>query len=231
MHALVDGGATDGQRPAPVATEAERRALGIGVLDLDVVVRDTELIGHQLRQGRFMTLAMRQRPCRDRHFASEIDTNVGALPESSAPALAAETDPLRRRDTTNLDVRRQADAEEFACAAVAALLLLCLELIVAGDLQRLVERRLVVAAVIWQHADAGVVGEIRGLYEIAPSHVSRVKPGSVSDEVTHPFDDEGGLRTSRPTIGVDHGGVRVDPFDVDVDVRDLIATGNHATVE
>ena len=32
-------------------------------------------------------------------------------------------------------------------------------------------------------------------------------------------------------VGVDHGGVGVDPFDIDVDVRDLVAAGHHPPVE
>ncbi len=98
-------------------------------------------------------------------------------------------------------------------------------------LQGFVERRRVVAAVVRQHAEPRVVGEILGLDEVAPSHLGRIDPGGVRNQIAGALDDKRRLRPARAPVGVDHGRVGVDPFHIDVDVRDLVAAGHHPPVE
>ena len=97
-----------------VRAVAERRALRVRVLDDDVLHRDAELVGDDLRVGRLVALALRLGAHRDDDLAGQVDLDVGRLPHRRAPALADRADPLRGRDAADLDVGRQADAEELA---------------------------------------------------------------------------------------------------------------------
>ena len=102
---------------------------------------------------------------------------------------------------------------------------------VADHLERLVERRLVVAAVVRQHADAGVVGEIVRLDEVLAPHLGRIDPDLARDQIDDALDHEGRLGPARAAVGVDHRRVGVDAVHVDEDVGDLVHTRDHAPVE
>src|SRR5207237_4724808 len=90
------------------------------------------------------------------------------------PALAARSDPRRRRDAADLDVAREADAE--VAAALARHLLLGAQAAVVDEVERAVERRFVVARVVREPAqDARVVRERVLGDEVLPPHLRGVE--------------------------------------------------------
>ena len=97
----------------------------------------------------------------------------------------------------------------FLVAVFGTSLLFGAQLRVIDQLQRLVERGLVVAAVVRQHADTGVVRKIVGLDEVLAPHLGRIDPGGGRDQIADPLDHIGGFRTTGAPIGVDHRGVGV----------------------
>ena len=75
-------------------------------------------------------------------LARQVDADVGRFPHGRAPALADGADPLGRGDAADLDVGREAEAEELA--AGLGLGLLGRQVLVADRGQGHVHRRLVV---------------------------------------------------------------------------------------
>src|SRR5205085_9065893 len=135
---------------AAVGAVAEGRAGGVAVLDDDVVVGYAQRVGHDLREGRLQALAVRQRAASDDDLAGQVDPHVRAFPQPGPPALARQADPGARRDAADLDVA--ADAQAQVAALFARLGLLFAEVLIIDHRERAVERRLVVAAVVGQHA-------------------------------------------------------------------------------
>src|SRR5688572_18833614 len=116
-----------------------------------------------------MPLAMRQRAGGNDHLASEMDPDIGALPEAGAPALSGQSDPLGRGNAADFNVGRQSHTQQLGVVTVAPGLLFCPQFRVAGGLECAVERYFVVAGVVREHAEAVVEGKIVGLNEIATS--------------------------------------------------------------
>jgi hypothetical protein len=125
-----------------------------------------------------------------------------------------------RPEAADLEVRRDADAEQLAL--LPRLLLLGAELLVADDLERLGERLLVVAAVEHQ-AGRRRVGELLLLDEVLPPDLDRVHAELGRDLVHHPLGDERGLGAARAAVGVGRHLVREDADLLEAEVRDLVA--------
>src|SRR5204863_7121920 len=158
LQRVVDGDGADGGAAAAVGAVAEGRAERVAVLDGDVVESDAELVGHDLRHRRLVPLPERLAAGRDDDLAGQVHAYVGALPEAGTPALAGGSDPRRWRDTADLDVAREADAE--IAALLARLRLVAPEAVVVDELECPVERALVLAAVVGEAGeDARVVRE------------------------------------------------------------------------
>src|SRR6185312_9487739 len=121
-----------------------------------------------------MPLSVRLRSSRHHDLAGQVDLDVGALPEPGTPAFALETNPLRWSYATDLDVRRQADTEQFARTAVDPSLLLLTQLAITDRLERSIQRRLVVPAVVREHPDTVVVREVLGLDEVSAANIGRI---------------------------------------------------------
>src|SRR4051794_19318966 len=98
---------------------------------------------------------MREQARRRDDLPGQVNPDVRALPQARAPAFAERADPLRRRHAAELDVRREAHAEVAALGARGLLLLP--EAGVVHELERAVQRLLVVAGVVAEAVqDAGV---------------------------------------------------------------------------
>ena len=177
---------------------------------LDVVDGDAELVGHEHRPGRVVTLPMRRRPGADDRLAVRPDLDGAVLTLGDAVG--------------DLDVARQADAELTVPAGGAALPLVGPQLVVAGHLEGEVEGSLVVAAVV-VGPGRGRVGEGVGSDEVLPPDLCRIHAdlGGVAVE-----DALEGRRRFRPPgapvgnrrhgVGDDGVAVALGPGDV-VDAR------------
>ncbi len=175
-----------------------------------------ELVGDHLGVGRLVALALRLGADRGDDLAGQVDLDVGRFPHRGAPAFADRADPFRRRDAADLDVGRQADAEELA--ARLGFGLPGRHVLVADGRQRLVHRRLVIARVDEDllAVDGGpepgrvVIGELVGRDEVPAPDLGRVHPDLGGEQVHRPLDDVGRLRPAGAAIGVDEGRVGVD---------------------
>ena len=104
LHALVDRRAADGQRAASVGAKPKGVPL---VSECSISMSsygDPQLVCDELGERRLVPLSVGQRAGRHRDFAGQIDPDLGTLPESSAPALTAQSDPLRGRDAADFGV-------------------------------------------------------------------------------------------------------------------------------
>ena len=98
-----------------------------------------------------MALAMAVRAGEHLDGAGRVDAHLGRFPQADAGAERA--DRLRGSDAAGFDIAREADAPQLAAAG--ALLLALPEVLVVGNLQRLVERGGIVAGVVG-HDDRGL---------------------------------------------------------------------------
>ena len=143
LWSLDRGGHPDRRCARAVRAVAERRALGVRVLDDDVLHRDAQLVRDDLRVRRLVALALRLGAHGDDRLPGQVHLDVGRFPHRRAPAFADRADPLGWRDAAHLDVGREAGAQELA--AGLGLRLGGGQRAVAGHLERLVEGGLVVA--------------------------------------------------------------------------------------
>src|SRR5262249_8121901 len=135
-------GAGDGRRPAAVRAETVRRLVGVAVAHLDVFGWDAELLRNDLRERRFVPLALRLRADRDDSLAGRMDAEVGAVVHGETEDVHV----LARPSADAFGEERDADAHQLAARAL--LELLAPEVLVAGDVHRDLHRLVVVAGVV-----------------------------------------------------------------------------------
>ena len=80
--------------------------------DRDLADRNTQPLGDQLREGRFVTLAVAVRTREDFNGADRIDADLGGFPQADAGAQTA--DRFGGSDAAGLDVAGEADATQLA---------------------------------------------------------------------------------------------------------------------
>ena len=104
------------------------------------------------------------------------------------------------------------------------------QLLVIGDLQRHIQRFLVIAAVVDQPRRSGI-GEIVGLREIFPAHLHRIFLQLRRHQIHHPFDQVSGFRPARAPIGVGGHFVGEDAGDLHARGGNFVTTGHHQAGE
>src|SRR5207248_11477706 len=154
LHAEVDGGPAYGAAAAAVRAHPERNLTGVAVDDLDVFHRQTQLVGRDLRERRLVPLPVRVRSGEDGHLSRRVHAYGRALVEARLRSERA--GDLRRRQTAGLDIRGETNAQ--VAPHLAQPVLLPPKRAVVEHLQRLVERRFVVAAVV-EEGDRRLVRE------------------------------------------------------------------------
>ena len=175
-------------------------AAGVAVDDVDVLDRDAEAVGDDLRERRLVALAVAVRAGEHRHAAGRMHAHFARLEQPGARAERARD--VRRRDAAGLDVRRVADAAQLA--ALRGLRLARRETGDVGQLHRLVQRRVVVAGVVEQR-DRRLVRE--GADEVAPADLVLVDVQLARRGLDQALDDVGRLGPARAAIRVDRRGV------------------------
>ena len=170
LVAGVDHGlAADRQRARAVGAHADRGLVGVAVDDVDVLVGHAQLLGDHLRQGGLVALAVAVGAGHHLHLAGVGEADLRALPQADAGAERAHH--RRGGDAAGLDVAGEADAAQLA--APLGLGLARREAGIVGELQRLVERRLVVADVVHQR-HGRLVGEGVLRDEVLAAELGRV---------------------------------------------------------
>ena len=118
---------------------------GVAVQHLDVVGRDAQPVGHDLRPRRHVALAVRRRADLQHHLPGRQALDRGRVP--AAGRVPQRAQDVRRRQPAHLDVAREAHAELLGVASLAARRLIRAQVRVAGQLEGAVEALLVVARV------------------------------------------------------------------------------------
>ena len=132
---------------------------------------------------------------------------------------------LRRSGTDHLGEGREADPHQLAAGALLGLLLQ--QRLVADRLERLVERLVIVAAVVGE-SECGSVGELLFLHEVLPPQLHRVDAELVGKDVHRALDRVTGFgHAERAAIG-DASRRLVREVGVHLGVRDghVVAAGN-----
>ena len=158
------------------------------------------------------------------HGPGRIDPHLGGFPKTHAGAELA--DQRRRRHAAGLDVSRKADAAQLAVALGFALALA--EALVVVDLQRLLQRSVVVAGVI-ERRDGSLIRE--RLDEILLAQVGGIHAELARADFDQTFDDVSRFRAAGAAIGVDRHGVGIDGVDLAIDVRDRVLTRQQGGIE
>ena len=151
------GGAANGQATAAAGAIAVGRVAGIAMVDDHLVEIGPDVVGRELGEGRLLPLPVRRDTGEDRHFAPRLDPHGGAFPGSKP---------------TDLDVGGEANAE--VAPLLAQLVLLLPQPLIVDQLQRPVERLLVLASVVLLAGERGVRELVRG-DEVDPPHLGRVE--------------------------------------------------------
>ena len=200
---LADGHPAHSNTPAAVRAVAHRGSFrGVAVTQLDRLVRDTERVGGDLGERGVVALSVGVGADVDGHAARGKNHDLRRLDQGharsgrggSAGAEAADLDPGRKTDSE-------------IPAVLPPLGLLAAQLVVAGNLERLVERPVVVARVV---DEAEVVGEWKLRGEVLAPDLGRVHADLVGDEVDRPLDEVRRLRSARTAIGIGRGLVGED---------------------
>ena len=173
-----------------------------------------------------MPLPVAVRAGEHRHLPGGMHPDGGALVQAGLRAQG--TRDLRGRETAGLDVGGETDAE--IAALLAGLLLLLAEGAVIEALQRLVQRRLVVPAVIEQ-GDGRLVRELVLGDEVLPPQVQRIHRQLLRGEVDHPLHQVARLRPTGAAVRVHGRRVREHGRDVDMDRRRAVRARQQGAVE
>ena len=168
---------------------------------------DPEPVGDDLRPRRVVPLAMRRGPRLQDDLARRQTLDRGSVPTPGR--IAQRPEDVRRRQPAHLDIGGHADPELTNVAGVPPRRLLLAELLVADQLERLVEEGLEVAGVDRQPADERRRLQERRV-EVDPADLGRVLPHLPGERVHRALDHVGRLGTTRPAIRVGRRRVRQD---------------------
>ena len=226
--ACAHGDAADRQRARAVRAQAHRARRGVAVDDLDDARVDPEAVADDLREARLVALAVRRGAGEDRHRARRVHAHERRLVEADAEAEAARADGPRRRQAADLRVGREADPAQDPL--LAQLRLLGAEGVHVDDLQRAVQRRLVVARVV-RDAVRRLVGEVARRDEVLAPQLEGVHPQLLGELVDHDLEHVRHLRSARSADRVGEELVRQHPGDVGLDDGDRVAAGHHERPE
>ena len=221
---LHDRRAADRDRARAVGAHAEEDAPGVAVDDVHVLDRHAEPVGDDLRERGLVSLAVGVRAGEHRHRSRGMHADLAGLEQPGARAERARD--VGGRDAAGLDVGRVAQPAQLA--APLGVLAARLEAGDVRDLQRLGERRLVVAGVVEQR-DRRLVGEL--LDEIAPADLGRVDLQLARGGFDEALDDVGGFRPARAAVRVHRRGVGEDRGDLAVDHRRRVLPREQRGVE
>ena len=216
-----DGAAGDGGRAAAVGAEAVRRLVGVAVADHDVVRRDADLLGDDLRKRRLVPLSERLGGDADDRLAGRVQAQLCAVVHRQAEDVHVAT----RAGADALGEEGAADAHHLALREL--LLLLATQLVVAGDLHRAAHGPVVVARVV-HPTGLRLVRELVGSDEAAHAQLDRIDSHLHRQRVDHPLHDVHGLGdTKRAAVGnAARRLVRVHRLDLAVRALHVVRAGD-----
>ncbi len=224
VERLEDRGHADRAGARAVGAHAHLHLVGVAVDDGDVLDRDAEAVGHELRESRLVALAVAMRARQDLDRPYRVDAHFGRFPETYAAAEGA--DRLRRRDAAGLDEGGEADAAQLAFGGGGGLARR--HALVVGVQERLVERLWEIAGVVG-HQNRRLVRE--RLDEIDAAELGGVAAGFARGELHQALDDESRLRTAGAAIGVNRRRRGVDAVDLGVNIGNVVLARQQRRIE
>ena len=207
---LEDGSASHGSAATPEGSNAFGNNVGVTVDDLYVVDRHLKRFRGNLCPARFVPLALRRRTTQHRDFAVEGDSNRAVLP---------------RTEAADLDVRRDTDTE-WLPASFTTLSLLGAQSFVVDVLKELIERNLVLAAVVGQPGRS-LEGKLFGRDEVFTPELRGVEPELVGELVDGALQEIGGFGPSRTAIGLAPHFIGERSYCAGADVRNVVDPCHH----
>ena len=224
VERLGNGRHADSAGARAVGAHAHLHLVGVAMHDRDIVDRNAETRGHELREGRLVPLAVRVRARQNLDRADRIDAHFRRFPQ--ADAGAERTDRRRRRDAAGFDIGGVAETAQLALGGAGRLA--CREARRVVHLLRLGERGVVVADVIG-HDHRRLMRELR--HEVLAAEVGRILAEFARGDLDQAFDDIGRFGTAGAAIGVDRGGIGVDRLHLGVDRRDVVLARQQGRVQ
>src|SRR6185312_13244102 len=136
------GGTCHRRRARRVRAEPVGRGVGIAVFDLDVAHREAELLGDDLGERRLVPLALRLDADPGEDLTGRVYTDLAGI-EHLQPE---DVEVVRWARANDLGKAADADAHELATGTLFGLLLA--QVVVADQVERLLERTAVVTRVV-----------------------------------------------------------------------------------
>ena len=180
--------------------------------DDHVVVRDAEMVGDDLGEGRLVPLAVRARSGNGGDLAAPFYPDNSALPA---------------QDIGGFDIRRDTDPHDLATPA--RLGLRSAQISIVRQLHHAIERSRVVSGVVGD-AERRAVGERLGRDEVPPANLDGIEAGRPSRLVHEALDEVDADGPPRSTVGSGRRGVRVHADAQKLGVLDPIRTEDMSRV-
>ena len=199
------------QGPRTSGALAAWHGRGVGLDEAHALHRDTELVGHDHREGRRVALPVGRRPDPNGDHAVGVDVHGAELAGASAG---------------HLDVRREADPQLDRVALVAASTLLGHQGVVLADPEHLAERQVEVSDVV-RRSGRRLVREGVGLDEVVAADLDGVEVELVGGQVDHPLEHRCGLGAAGAAERAHGCGVREDRHGVEGESRDAVDAVRH----
>ena len=159
-------------RTRPVGAEAVWGGVGITLFKGDVLCRDADLRGKDLREGRGVALTLRNRAQACDRRTGRMDPDFTAVEHAETKDIAV----LDRARTDDFGEVAEADAKKRACLATLesldALRLFLAKVVVTDSLQGLVPTGMIVAGIIFP-AESRLVRELVLLDEVLGPELPR----------------------------------------------------------
>ncbi len=204
----VERRTADRRAAAAEGADAVLHDRGVAVQHDHVVDIDAQFVGRDLRERGLLALAMRRSAGQHRHFAGRIDLDRGAFPSAGRRGR-------RRTERADLAVSGEADAHQTSLLPRFGLFLAQLRII--HQLQRLLQRGFIVAAVVGQSGGGGE-RKLVGLRKVLQPNLRRVHLQFGRQHVHHALDAVRGFGPSRAAIGIGGDAVGEHADDVGEDV-------------
>mmetsp|Transcript_1089 Transcript_1089/g.2920 ORF Transcript_1089/g.2920 Transcript_1089/m.2920 type:complete len:772 (+) Transcript_1089:648-2963(+) len=205
-----------------IGTQAIRRSGRVSFFHLDHLGRDAQFGGDDLRVGGLVTLALRDRAHAGDRAASRVDADFAGVEHAHAQDVAHLAGPCAH----HFGERDQADAHQRRALGVGTLGgLLSTQALVVHRVQHLLQRRVVVARVVFEAEGTGV-RELLLADEVLGADLGLVHAELLRQHVDHALDQVHRLRhAERAAVGnAARRLVGVDPLDAAEGRRDVVRT-------
>ena len=174
----------------------------------------------------FLTLAVRRGADERLHLARWRNADDGAFPESALEADGAGN--LARPEAADFAIGRNADAQETAIAARFGLL--AAKVVIADHRQCLVQRRLVIAAVI-READGHIVPIHKWRDEVDAPQLDGVHLQRLRGLIHQPLDEKSRFGAAGAAVGVYRRGVGENADRFAINLREGVGAAVHQAMQ